>query len=69
MTAGQTETLVVDLTGSIPPKTPDCQVRYLSGPWSALFSTNGGVNFDKTDYTGRVSVQVDSNGNPDDCGP
>lgn len=66
MTAGQTETLVVDLSGSIPAKTPDCQVRYLSGPWSALFSTDG-IAFDKTDYTGRVSVQVDSDGDPDNC--
>ena len=67
MTAGQTATLSVPLSGSIPTKTPDCQVRYLSGSWSALFSTDG-INFEKTDYTGRVSIQVDSNGNPDDCG-
>jgi hypothetical protein len=67
MTAGQTETLGVLLSGSIPPKTPDCQVRFLSGPWSALFSTDG-INFEKTDYTGRVTINVDSNGNPDDCG-
>ncbi len=66
MTAGQTETLRVDLSGTIPRDTPDCQIRYLSGAWSALFSLDG-INFQKTDYTGRVSIQVDSNGNPYDC--
>jgi len=67
MIAGQTATLSVALSGSIPRNTPDCQVRYLSGAWSAIFSTDG-INFEKTDYTGRVSIYVDSNGNPDDCG-
>lgn len=65
MTAGQTETLVVDLTGSIK-GAPDCQERFLSGPWSALFSADG-VTIDKTDYTGRVSVFTNSNGTEGDC--
>jgi len=68
MNAGDTAHLVVDLSGSVPAKTPDCQVRYLSGPWSALFSTDG-ITFEKSEYTGRVSVEVDSNGNPNDCSP
>lgn len=65
MVAGQEETLVVDVSGSIK-GAPDCQERFLSGPWSALFS-NDGFLFEKTDYTGRVSVHVDSNGVPGDC--
>jgi hypothetical protein len=67
MIAGQTETLIVPLSGTIPPKTPDCQVRFLSGAWSALFSTDG-INFEKSDYTGRVWITVDSNNDPNDCG-
>lgn len=66
MAKGTDAYLTVDLAGSIPPKTADCQIRYLSGPWSALYSEDGIVT-EKSDYTGRVTVQVDSNGNPDDC--
>jgi hypothetical protein len=66
MAKGTDAYLTVDLAGSIPARTADCQVRYLSGPWSALYSEDGIVT-EKSDYTGRVSVQVDSNGNPDDC--
>ena len=67
MVAGQDATLTIPLSGSIPDRTPDCQVRYLSGPWSALFSTDA-INFEKTDYTGRVSIQIDSDGDGnDDC--
>jgi hypothetical protein len=70
MYAGTTAHLGVVLSGSIPKNTPDCQIRYLSGPWSALFSTDG-VAFTKTDYTGRVTLYVDSNGdgNPNNCAP
>jgi hypothetical protein len=67
MAAGDTARLGVLLSGSIPRNAPDCQTRYLSGPWSALSSTDGVVT--KTPYTGRVTVQVDSDGNPNDCGP
>jgi hypothetical protein len=66
MAKGQTANLLIDRSGSSPPKTPDCQIRHLSGPWSALFSTDGNL-FEKSDYTGRVSIQVDSNGNRNDC--
>lgn len=65
MSAGDTETLEVYLTGSIK-GAPDCQVRFLSGPWSALFSTDG-LTFEKTDYTGRVSIFTNSNGVTGDC--
>jgi len=33
-------------------------VQYLSGPWSAMASTDGGATFTKSDYTGRVSLTV-----------
>jgi hypothetical protein len=68
MAAGDTARLGVLLSGSIPRNAPDCQTRFLSGPWSALISTDG-AEFSKTPYTGRVTVQVDSDGNPNDCGP
>jgi hypothetical protein len=67
MTAGQTETLDVDLRGSLK-GAPDCDERFLSGPWSALFSLDG-LLFEKTDYTGRVSVFTNSNGVAGDCAP
>lgn len=67
MTAGQTETLEVQLRGSIK-NTPDCQELFLSGAWSALFSTDGFL-FEKSDYTGRVSIFTNSNGVLGDCGP
>jgi hypothetical protein len=66
MAKGTDAYLTVDLSGSIPRKTADCQIRYLSGAWSALYSEDGIVT-EKSDYTGRVTVQVDSDGNPDNC--
>lgn len=65
MIPGQAETLDVDLSGSIK-KGPDCSQLFLSGPWSALFSTDG-FAFEKSDYTGRVSVFTNSNGVAGDC--
>lgn len=65
MTAGDTETLIVGLIGSLK-GAPDCDERFLSGPWSALFSTDGFV-FEKSDYTGRVSIFTNSNGVAGDC--
>lgn len=65
MSPGDQETLDVYLSGSLK-GAPDCDERFLSGPWSALFSTDGLV-FEKSDYTGRVSIFTNSNGNPDDC--
>jgi len=66
MTANQEASLLVDIQGSIPRKTKDCEIRYLTGAWSALYSLDGSTIL-KSDYTGRVSIQVDSNGNPNDC--
>jgi hypothetical protein len=37
-----------------------------SGPWSAMFSTDGLV-FEKSEYTGRVTLYTDTDGDPDDC--
>jgi len=65
MLAGDDATLGVDLTGSIK-NVADCQMLFLSGPWSAMHSTDGFV-FAKTDYTGRVFVKADTDGDPGDC--
>jgi len=65
MDLGQKETLTVDLSGSIPPKTADCQLRYLSGPWSTTFKIAGATL--KSDYTGRVSIFVTLDGDSRDC--
>jgi hypothetical protein len=65
MEFGDTTTLTVDLSGSIPPKTPDCQLRYLSGPWSAIYKADGLTL--KSDYTGRVFLFVTLDGDSSDC--
>lgn len=65
MDAGDTETLDVALRGSLK-GAPDCDERFLSGAWSALFSLDGLV-FQKSDYTGRASIFTNSNGVEGDC--
>ncbi len=65
MEEGDTETLDVALRGSLK-GAPDCDERFLSGAWSALFSLDGLV-FEKSDYTGRVSIFTNSNGVEGDC--
>lgn len=60
MGAGQTETLEVTVDGGIKPGTPDGTILFLSGPWSTTFSTDGGTTFQKSEYTGRVTVTVDN---------
>lgn len=62
MSDGQVANLDVGVNGPIPYDAPDCQVRYLSGPWSATFSADGGATFEKSAYSGRVSVSVDTDG-------
>lgn len=69
MTSGQVANLDVVVEGPIPHSAPDCQVRYLSGPWSAMFSTDGGITSTKSVYSGRVSVSVDTNGDGNDSCP
>jgi hypothetical protein len=59
MTAPQEETLDVTVNGAIKKGTAECgKIKYLSGPWSATYSTDGGTTFQKSDYTGRVSLIV-----------
>ena len=65
MEFGDTATLTVDLSGSIPAKTPDCQLRYLSGPWSATYKEDGLTL--KSDYTGRVFLFTTLDGDSSDC--
>ena len=50
----------VTVNGNIPPTTPAGQIRFLSGPWSAVYDDDGDSLTPrvKTDYTGRVSLTV-----------
>lgn len=57
MTAGQTETLLVTVHGKIKPNTSSGTTLFLSGPWSTTY-TNGDGDTLKSDYTGRVSIEV-----------
>lgn len=56
MANGTTETLLVNVDGNIPASAACDSIRYLSGPWSAVYDAGGGAQ--KSDYTGRVSIQV-----------
>lgn len=56
MPNGTTETLLVTVDGKIPPSAVCDSIRYLSGPWSAVY--NPGTGSQKSEYTGRVSIQV-----------
>lgn len=56
MADGATETILVNVDGKIPAKTACDSIRYLSGPWSAVYDVGTGAQ--KSEYTGRVSVQV-----------
>ncbi|HIH19922.1 TPA: hypothetical protein HA244_01500 [Candidatus Micrarchaeota archaeon] len=58
MISGQEETLLVTLSGQISRRAACNSTQYLSGPWSTTYSLDGGANFVKSDYTGRVSVTV-----------
>ena len=56
MANGTTETLLVNVDGNIPASAACDSIRYLSGPWSAVYDAGAGAQ--KSDYTGRVSIQV-----------
>lgn len=56
MPTGSTETLLVKVDGKIPAPAICDSIRYLSGPWSAVYDAGAGSQ--KSEYTGRVSVQV-----------
>jgi hypothetical protein len=63
MTAGESENMVVRVCGTTaglncptdPPLT-----QYLTGPWSTTYghSVNGVLTYDKSEYTGRVSIDT-----------
>ena len=48
--------LLVNVDGNIPASAACDSIRYLSGPWSAVYDAGAGAQ--KSDYTGRVSIQV-----------
>jgi len=56
MLNGTTETILVTVNGNIPASAVCDSIRYLSGPWSAVYNAGSGPQ--KSAYTGRVSVQV-----------
>lgn len=56
MPNGSTETLLVNVNGNIPASAACDSIRYLSGAWSAVY--DAGLGPQKSDYTGRVSIQV-----------
>jgi len=57
MSAGDEATLLVKVSGTVKPGTPDGTELFLSGAWSAKY-TDSDNNVQKSDYTGRVSVTV-----------
>jgi hypothetical protein len=55
---GQDATLLLTINGTIKPNTASGTVLGLTGPWSVVYSTDGGVTYQKSDYTGAVTVTV-----------
>jgi hypothetical protein len=66
MADGQTANLDVTVSGPIPNTAPDCELRYLSGAWSASYTLPSATTRTKSEYSGRVAITVDTNddGNP-----
>jgi hypothetical protein len=66
MADGQTANLDVTVSGPIPNTAPDCELRYLSGAWSASYTLPSATTRTKSEYSGRVAITVDANddGNP-----
>lgn len=59
MYAPQEESIEVMVNATIKDKQSECgKVKNLNGPWSATYSIDGGATFQKSDYTGQVSVTV-----------
>lgn len=56
-----TKTINVTVNGTIPCTSPDGEVRYISGPWSAAYDddSNSSTPPVKSAYSGRVSLTVD----------
>lgn len=62
MTDGQTANLDVTVSGPIPATAPDCELRNLSGAWSASYTLPMATTRTKSEYSGRVAITVDANG-------
>lgn len=58
LNAGQDADLVLQIDGTIKAGTPSGTVLGLTGPWSVVYSTDGGVTSQKSEYTGTVTVTV-----------
>jgi hypothetical protein len=58
LAADQDATLPLMVTGTIKPNTPSGTILRLLGPWSVTYSTDGGLTYQKSDYTGAVTVTV-----------
>lgn len=60
MSANQTAKATVQVCGTTAKFTcpHDPVTEFLNGPWSTTFSTNGGLSYQKSDYTAQVSIQV-----------
>lgn len=69
MTDGQIANLDVTVNGNISKSAPCGEIRTISGPWSTLFSLDGGATFEKSSYTGQVTLTVDSDGILTTCNP
>ena len=68
MAADSIETILVRVNGTVPSKTSDGQIRYLSGAWSAVYDNDGNPATPsiKSQYSGRVSLCVDATSAPGD---
>ena len=50
--------ILVTVDGKIPNSALCDSIRFLSGPWSAVYDTGDGLGARKSEYTGRVSATV-----------
>lgn len=66
MARGQVANLDVMVSGRIPVSAYDCELRLLSGAWSAFYNRPMETARTRSNYGGRVSitVDVDEDGNP-----
>lgn len=51
-------TMLLTVSGTIKRGTPSGTVVGLTGPWSVTYSIDGGHTYQKSDYTGRITVTV-----------
>lgn len=57
--AGADANLILQIEGTIKPGTPSGTVLGLAGLWSVVYSTDGGITYQKSEYTGSVTVTVE----------